>query len=211
MSRSPKHIALIAVAAVLTATLAGCSTTNPATKPTPQVVATAKAPDDLAATPREAKTSIAEDDARTQFLAIAGQSIVDAERFGLTETSHFNGPNSVTLVFDPVQPKYKAAYHNTEEPDKYVLVLNRDYFSANYAQRLANQNATRVQANLDGSYTLFPAGDPIGYTYDVKNGRITHVEGLDPKTGKEWATSLQYKVTEEGMALLSSAVNSLTQ
>lgn len=208
--------ALTGLTVLASLTLTGCSTPTPRG---PARTADAQAtqttapsgPDDTALTPREPAANVIADDARAAFLEVARASVSAADVSGLTETSHFNGPNILTVVFDPTQPEYKAAYHNTEQPDRFVLVFNRDYFTANYALRLANQNATRVQANLDGSYTLFPQGDPLGYTYDIKNGRIVHAEGVDAETGKTWATSLQYSLSEDGLTLLSNAVNDLSE
>jgi hypothetical protein len=206
--------ALAGLAVLTSLILTGCSSPTPhepARTADSQTTQAAPAdPDDSALTPREPAANVAAEEARATFLEVARASVSAAEVSGLTETSHFNGPNILTVVFDPTQPEYKAAYHNTEQPDRYILIFNRDYFTANYALRLANQTSTRTQANLDGSYTLFPEGDPIGYTYDLKNGHIVHAEGVDPKTGKTWATSLQYSLSEDGLTILSNAVNDLS-
>lgn len=219
VSRSRTHAAHVLAVAALTALTLLLSSCAPADQSQPTALAdhtattttAVPAADDTALTPREADPNVSEEEARTAFMALASASITAADVSSLTETSHFDGANTLTLVYDPAQPKYKSAYLNTQQPERYVLVLDRDYFTANYALRLANQKATRVQANLDGSYTLFPAGDPYGYTYDKVNERISHVEGVHPETGKNWATSLEYRVTEDGLTILSNAVNDLSE
>lgn len=207
-TRNNVSAAITALTVGLTLALSGCSSA-PASPTADTLTRTHQTVDTDPATPRAQDTSISDAMARTMALEVIVNSITEGEAKGLTEVSRYDGTATLTVVLDVTQHDHQAAYHRMNGTDEYRLVFGREFFTAYYAQNLANKTSTRVARNLDGSYTLYPQDDENGITYDVTDGLITQAEGVNPQTHKPWATTLTYTVTEDGLNILSKALTAL--